>query len=73
MSRPRHYVPCIARNVVCALYHEAKARRMPMTRLVDELLTDALKGTFGWRHAHAHNSTVQGGQEPCANHPPITG
>lgn len=51
MSRSRHYVPCISRNVVCALYHEARRRRKPMTRLVDELLTAALQGTAGWQLA----------------------
>ncbi len=52
MPRPRHYVPCISRSVVCALYHEARHRRKPMTRLVDELLTAALQGTTGWQIAH---------------------
>jgi hypothetical protein len=57
MSRPRHYVPCISRNVVCALYHEARHRRKPMTRLVDELLTAALVGTAGWQLAQAQAQT----------------
>lgn len=52
MPRPRHYVPCISRNVVCALYHEARYRRKPMTRLVNELLTNALEGSIGWQTAH---------------------
>ncbi|WP_081887617.1 hypothetical protein [Verrucomicrobium sp. BvORR034] len=59
MSRPRHYVPCISRNVVCALFHEAKHRRKPMTRLVDELLTAALTGTPGWQIAHTPSSVIQ--------------
>ena len=58
MSRPRHYVPCISRNVVCALYHEARHRRKPMTRLVDELLTAALQGTPGWQFAKAQAAPV---------------
>ena len=61
MPRPTHYSPCIRRSVVCALYHEARSRRQPMTRLVDELLTGALQGTHGWQIAH-HNSCVL--QEP---------
>ncbi|MEZ0274948.1 MAG: hypothetical protein ACAH88_08590 [Roseimicrobium sp.] len=56
MSRPRHYVPCISRNVVCALYHEARHRRKPMTRLVEELLTGALQGTPGWQLAQAQTT-----------------
>lgn len=53
MPRPRHYVPCISRKVVCALYHEARRRRVPMTRLADELLSTALQGTVGWQVAHS--------------------
>jgi hypothetical protein len=68
MSRRTHYVPCISRNVVCALYHEAKARRQPMTRLVDELLTTALKGTLGWQTAHNTPSAVQEQSNTCADH-----
>jgi hypothetical protein len=59
MPRPTYYSPCIRRNVVCALYHEAKQRRQPMTRLVDELLTCALQGTMGWQIAHAAPCDVQ--------------
>ena len=52
MSRHTHYVPRIDRRLVCALYHEARHRHQPMTRLVDELLTRALQGTNGWQLAH---------------------
>jgi hypothetical protein len=51
MSRSTHYVPAIGRHLVCALYHEARHRRQPMTRLVEELLTAALQGTAGWQAA----------------------
>lgn len=51
MPRPTHYVPRIGRHLVCALYHEAKRRRQPMTRLVEDLLTAALQGTAGWQAA----------------------
>jgi hypothetical protein len=46
--RPRHYVPAISLPVVKALYHEAKRRGLPMTRLADELLAGVLKDTPGW-------------------------
>jgi hypothetical protein len=49
--RERHYSPQLSRLVVCALYHEAKAQRKPMTRLADEMLTDALDGTIGMKAA----------------------
>ncbi len=43
--RERPYSPQLSRLVVCALYHEAKAKRKPMTRLADELLREALQNT----------------------------
>ncbi len=51
MSRPTHYSPVISRFVVSVLYHEARHRRIPMTRLTDELLLQALRGTPGWQTA----------------------
>ncbi len=66
MSRRTHYSPCISRNVVCALYHEAKSRQKPMTQLVNELLTDALQGTTGWHIAH-NISVVQAQTDPNAD------
>ena len=38
----RHYSPQIDRDLVSALYHEAKARGIPMTRLANRLLQAAL-------------------------------
>jgi len=64
MSRPSHYVPKIGRHLVCALYHEAKHRRQPMTRLVDELLTTALQGTAGWLMAQQQ---TQPSSDPAAS------
>ena len=51
MATPRHYVPTISRPVVAALFHEAKRHRIPMTRLVDCLLRESLRGTPGWTRA----------------------
>ncbi len=51
MARPTHYSPVIDRFLVSALYHEARRRSVPMTRLVDGLLTDALRDSEGWRTA----------------------
>jgi hypothetical protein len=36
------YSPRLSDDVVRALYQEARRRRMPMTRLADELITAAL-------------------------------
>lgn len=64
MARPSHYVPCIRRELVCALYHEAKHRRQPMTRLVDDLLTVALQGTHGWLVANDASSVQERPDNP---------
>lgn len=51
MARPLHYSPTISRFVVSVLYHEAKQRGIPMTKLTDNLLRKALSGTIGWETA----------------------
>jgi len=48
MPRRTHYSPCIDRVIICALYHEGRRLRRPMTRLVNDLLTSCLRGTEGW-------------------------
>jgi len=62
MARPSHYVPVISRSVVAVLYHEAKRRRIPMTRLVDALLLEALRGTPGWEVASHDYPELTGGK-----------
>ena len=37
------YSPKLSDDVVCALYREGQRRRMPMTRLADELLRHSLE------------------------------
>ena len=51
MARSRHYSPQLSRFLVSALYHEAKRRRITMTKLTDELLRNALQGSPGWTMA----------------------
>ena len=43
-----HYSPPIRRELVRVLYHERKRRGIPMTRLVDEILSTALQSTQSW-------------------------
>jgi hypothetical protein len=57
MEKRNHYVPRISRFLVCALYHEGKRRGSPMTRLVDDLLTDVLYDSPGWRLAEKQLET----------------
>ena len=51
MAKATHYSPRISRFLVSALYHEARHRKMPMTRLTDELLHNQLAGSHGWNMA----------------------
>jgi hypothetical protein len=53
----------ISRFVVSILYHEAKHRRIPMTKLTDDLLVEALRATPGWHTA----TSLQISDQPIAN------
>ena len=53
MPRPRHYSPEIRLPLVRVLYHEARHRGIPMTRLVNALLEEKLTGTHGWQHVQS--------------------
>lgn len=48
MLRQKHYSPRISRFLVSVLYHEAKARKIPMTKLTDQLLVQSLKNSASW-------------------------
>ena len=48
MPQNRHYSPRISRFLVSVLYHEAKRRQIPMTKLTDELLRQQLVGSESW-------------------------
>ena len=51
MPRPQHYSPALSRFMVSVLYHEAKRRQMPMTKLTDHLLRHALDGSESWKES----------------------
>ena len=51
--RQKHYTPPLSRFLVCALHHEAKARKIPMTRLAEQLVEAGLRDTPGWQMAQA--------------------
>ena len=51
MAQAKYYSPRISRFMVSVLYHEAKRRQIPMTRLADELLRQQLVGSVGWEKA----------------------
>jgi len=48
MPQSRHYSPRISRFLVSVLYHEARRRQIPMTKLTDELLRQQLVGSESW-------------------------
>ena len=60
--RRTHYSPCIDRVIVCALYHEGRRLRRPMTRLVNDLLTSSLQHTQGWSIAASQMSVPAQGR-----------
>jgi len=43
MAHTRYYSPRLERPLITALYHAAKARRIPMTRLASSLVRDGLE------------------------------
>jgi hypothetical protein len=45
MARPSSYSPAIDPFLVSALYHEARRKGVPMTKLADELLRGAQDGS----------------------------
>ena len=51
MPRPQHYSPTIERFLVSVLYHEARHRKIPMTRLANEILKNGLADSPGWQLA----------------------
>ena len=51
MPRKTHYTPPLSRFLVCALHHEAKSRKIPMTKLANSLVEAGLKESQGWQKA----------------------
>jgi len=43
MPKFRHYSPQLSRELVCQSYHRAKAKRIPMTVLANQLIEEALE------------------------------
>jgi hypothetical protein len=43
MLKFRHYSPQLSKELVCRLYHRAKAKRIPMTVLANRLIEEALE------------------------------
>ena len=58
--RNKHYTPSLSRFLVRALYHEAKAQNLPMTKLANQIVEAGLRGTGGWHKAQEHESAGEG-------------
>lgn len=58
MAKHSHYSPALSRFMVCVLYHEARIRKVPMTQLVDALLTQALIGSEAWKTAESQKPDI---------------
>jgi hypothetical protein len=43
MPKFSHYSPQLSRDIVSRLYHRAKAQRIPMTVLANQLVEEALR------------------------------
>ncbi len=42
MAHTRYYTPRLERDIITSLYHAARARRIPMTRLASSLVREGL-------------------------------
>lgn len=58
MAKHSHYSPALSRFIVSVLYHEAKARSIPMTKLTDQLLRQALIDSQGWKTAESTKQEI---------------
>jgi hypothetical protein len=58
----KHYTPPLSRLNVCALFHEAKARGIPMTQLANDLVEAGLKETSGWQKAQEQMGQMRLGE-----------
>ena len=60
MTRNRVYQPGVKPHLIKALYYEAKLRGVPMTVLINDLLTKVLVATQGMRLAREETLAVGG-------------
>ncbi len=53
MPYPRVYQPELHPHLIKGLFHESKLRKMPMTRILNDIVTRALDNTEGMKLAEA--------------------
>jgi len=57
MARPRHYSPVIRRDLITKLYFRAKAERIPMTKLVNRLIDEAMSDIVAFESCRVAETT----------------
>ena len=65
MATAKYYSPRLDRDLISPLYHAAKSRRVPMTRLASTLIREALSHLSG--SGYQESATVR--EEPPAADP----
>ena len=68
MTRQRVYQPGVKPHLIKAIYHEAKLRGVPITILINDLLTKVLLSTQGMRIAR-EETLAAGGAFPSLPKP----
>jgi hypothetical protein len=53
MTRSKHYTPALNRFLVSVLYHQSQVQKVPMTKLANQIVTEALANSEGWKRAEA--------------------
>ena len=66
MAHARYYSPRLERPLISALYHAAKAKRIPMTRLASSLVREGLE-----RIAEPAEETAFVREEPQTSPQPV--
>lgn len=64
MNKTRCDLPGVKPHLIKGLYHEAKLRGVPMTVLINDLLTQVLLSTRGMRLAHKETLAAGGSFSP---------
>ncbi len=65
MPYPRVYQPELHPHLIKGLFHESKLRKMPMTRILNDIVTRALDNTEGMKLAR--RELQQGAHDPVAS------
>ncbi len=65
MAQAKWYSPQLRRDLVSRLYHRAKAEKLPMTRLANRLIDEAL----AWQAVADSTTALRVAEEPTTKLP----